>query len=274
MLHLVIPTHNAGRFTQICIDSIKSQTLQDYHVTLIDDDSIDGTYQNAIQAVAGDPRFKVSKNVHNVGALKNINDAIYGAKDDPADTIVVMIDGDDYLIDNDALQIIADTYKNTGCVATYGQILDGWNNLLPSHHIPPEWHAEKSYRKNGWGYNQIRTFHHGLFLQIDPEMYFKHASGTWYRDTYDQAIMFCIFELSGGRIAFIEKPLYRIGIGYRSDGESQRTIQAEVQAKPICTPWDGVVRPRQGPSVRMRSVAQVAEPPKKRIRVDRKPRRR
>ena len=59
MITALMPAHNAARFISEAIDSIQSQTLQDWELIIVDDHSEDDTVAIASAYAAEDPRIKL-----------------------------------------------------------------------------------------------------------------------------------------------------------------------------------------------------------------------
>lgn len=73
IVDVLVPTHNRSVMLRQCLDSIRSQTLQDIVVTIGDDCSDDGTPEVAREYCAVDSRFRYVRNVKNLGQWGNVN---------------------------------------------------------------------------------------------------------------------------------------------------------------------------------------------------------
>lgn len=92
LVSIIIPTHNAEKFVERCIDCIKKQTYSNYEVIIIDDGSTDNTVQNLKKSVSDDCRFKIYCQ-SNVGISATRNKGIGIAKG----SYIVFVDIDDYV---------------------------------------------------------------------------------------------------------------------------------------------------------------------------------
>lgn len=126
-IHILIPFFNADNFLKECIDSILSQNYKNYICYLYDDGSTDNSKN------IGHDYIKNYGNkfiyLHNQSNLGPAGSKYYGLKyiekNSFANDIILIIDGDDYLINN-ALQIINQKYLDTKCWFTYGSCNGKW----------------------------------------------------------------------------------------------------------------------------------------------------
>lgn len=59
MISIVIPLFNKAHTIKRSVESIKNQSFQEYEVYIVNDGSTDDSFNAAIEAVAGDDRFKI-----------------------------------------------------------------------------------------------------------------------------------------------------------------------------------------------------------------------
>jgi glycosyltransferase involved in cell wall biosynthesis len=95
-----MPCYNGLKYIRQAIDSVLSQSLQDWELLVSDDGSKDGTVQY-IESL-GDERIKVFIQPKNLGIFGNLN-FLFARADSPITQILCQ---DDYLIGPDALQRI------------------------------------------------------------------------------------------------------------------------------------------------------------------------
>lgn len=98
-LSFIIPVYKVERYLKECIDSITSQTFEDYEILLIDDGSPDNCPQLCDNLALGDSRIKVFHK-QNGGAADARN---FGVEHSVGDYLI-FIDGDDYIMGNDAIE--------------------------------------------------------------------------------------------------------------------------------------------------------------------------
>ena len=105
-ISFIIPVYNVEAYLRQCVESLTSQTYQDIEVILVDDGSPDGSPQLCDTLASEDSRIKV---IHkeNGGLSDARNVGLLAATGD----FVVFVDGDDFWMDNNALQHLVDAVK-------------------------------------------------------------------------------------------------------------------------------------------------------------------
>lgn len=230
MIHVIVPTFNSGGYTRACLESLKSQSAS-FLAHVANDASWDQTHDIAMSCIDGDPRFTYRVNPYNFKSIRNIASVLDGLGADPED-IICILDGDDYLTRPDALQIIRDTYLMTGCDASYGTYVACGGEVIRTRAITQTEREVGHYRIDGWFYNPLRTFKFKVWRHINQNVYLK-MGGSFLPDTGDQALFFCVLELTGGNAAYIEEPLYQVGAVGRSDGASQEVCRQHIISLPL-----------------------------------------
>lgn len=93
---VVMPTFNSARFISDAIDSILSQTFQDFEFIIVDDGSTDGTARLLSEYAQIDKRIKVISNEKNKGIVFALNRGLQACRGD----YIVRMDADDIAIKN------------------------------------------------------------------------------------------------------------------------------------------------------------------------------
>lgn len=97
---IMIPTYNQEDFIRQSIESALSQNYGNLEVIVSDDCSTDSTYRTAAEYL-GDSRFRLFRNEMNIGRVENYRKLLYFHA---SGEWVLMLDGDDYLIDTDFIR--------------------------------------------------------------------------------------------------------------------------------------------------------------------------
>ena len=118
--HIIVPFYNAENYIEKNIKSIQDQNFKNFKVSIINDCSSDESKKKILPLVENDERFQLINNKFNCGALTNIINALKKDDNEPSKTVDILLDGDDYLVANDVLDIINFTYSRTKCLLTYG----------------------------------------------------------------------------------------------------------------------------------------------------------
>ena len=110
LFSIIIPLYNAEKYLCECIESIYAQTYRDWEIVAIDDGSIDNTSFLFQQYAEKDSRLKLWKiENHGPGYARNLS--IEKAVGD----YIVFLDSDDYLVDNNALEMAAKAIAKERC---------------------------------------------------------------------------------------------------------------------------------------------------------------
>lgn len=120
-LSIIVPVYNVKNYLSDCLDSILNQTYRDFEMILVDDGSTDGSGELCDQYAAQDERISV---IHqkNQGLSVTRNHGIARAKGE----YLMFVDSDDYLLRNDALELLAERADGCDLVAfDWREIPDG-----------------------------------------------------------------------------------------------------------------------------------------------------
>ena len=207
---IIIPFCNAEKWIEKCLDSVLLQNSDDFSGVVADDCSTDRSFEICESVVGSDSRFKLVKNPKNLGALENIyNSTLFHNPNKSRESIVVHLDGDDWLHNADVLSILDQHYQSEDCWMTYGSYVNHSDGLRGeySRALPAEVIKARDYRSYRWSTSHLRSYRLGLFRQIKKKDLVNWL-GKFYRIATDHALMFPMLEMSGDRAKFIEDVLY------------------------------------------------------------------
>ena len=102
---VIVAVYNAEKFIEKCMDSIISQTLKEIEVIVMNDGSTDNTKEK-LKSYEKDTRVIII-NKENEGSAKSRNKALKMCKGE----YIIEFDGDDYLADSKALEILYNESK-------------------------------------------------------------------------------------------------------------------------------------------------------------------
>jgi glycosyltransferase involved in cell wall biosynthesis len=199
---VVVPFRNAEAWIGRCIESIVAQDYEAYEVTLFADDPTDNSIAVVEAAIAALPErirfgFSLIKNTTSVGALANQCNAMKYFSDEE---VVVLIDGDDRLVNDPYIfSRLNRLYKN-GAKFTYGSSWSDVDNIpLIAQAYPPKVLKEKTYRdhKFAWNvpYTHLRTFEASLYHNCDKSL-LVDESGAYYRAGGDTALFYALLDVT------------------------------------------------------------------------------
>jgi len=205
---IIVPFYNAEKWIGKCVESLKRQHHQNFVCTMIDDISTDNTFEAAKRSIGDDTRFRLIKNEERQYALGNIAYALERTECHDND-VVVLLDGDDWLVSFKALNRLSEAYMDEECLLTYGSYVYypmGTRGVEPSEY-PEEVIDENTFRQDQWRASHLRTFKYSLWKHLNHDD-LKDEEGNYYKMTYDQAIMLPLLEMAGKRSRFIPEILH------------------------------------------------------------------
>ena len=119
----VITAHNCRPFIHPLVDSLRRQTYDNWRAVFVDDCSTDGTVRTLRAALASrdlTDRVAVRENGKRRYKAYNVYRALRSCGEDS--DVVVMLDGDDRLADDSALEILRAEYERGWHVVWFGLI--------------------------------------------------------------------------------------------------------------------------------------------------------
>jgi glycosyltransferase involved in cell wall biosynthesis len=258
---IITPVYNAEKYIARCIQSVAQQDYDNYMMYIIDDCSTDNTVQVTQEAIDNLPadiryNFQLIHNVENNGAVFNqittIEDGCCTRND-----IVMLLDGDDWLVNDPTLFHKYNNLYNEGAEFTYGSCWSVVDNIpLISQEYPPEVKANKSYRdyKFNWNmpYTHLRTFKTALMLDyLDEHGHkpFQDAEGNWLRAGGDTAVFYAMIEAADpNKVVCIPEVVYHYNDAnplndYKVNAEEQNKTAAKVLNKSPFFPGQVDLRP-------------------------------
>jgi len=149
-------------------------------------------------------------------SLRNAHEAIHNIITQ-RESIVVSLDGDDWLVNENVLSYLNKVYQKTGCWLTYGSCLfwDGEKTstnpidkafMTANQEYPAATIRNRNYRKILFLPLHLRTWKTWLFLKIKKED-FLDSHGEWLRFCEDQAMYYPMMEMAGKHMKVISKHL-------------------------------------------------------------------
>jgi len=232
---VIIPSYNNDQWIVENLDSVRFQCYDNFEIIYINDNSKDRTgslakrYQDVYKL---ENKLTIVDNKTRVGALANLYKAIHTCEND---TIIVTLDGDDWLSHPYVLKIINSVYQDPNIWMTYGsykslpECKKGFCKRFSDNII-----KHNLYRKTSLPISHLRTFYAGLFKLIKFEdLLYK---GEFYQMAWDKTIMAPMIEMAGPHHKFIEDTLYHYNNAnpindHRVDKQYQTDLSKHVLAK-------------------------------------------
>ena len=188
-LSIIVPVYKVEEYLGECVDSLLSQTIDDYEIILVDDGSPDNSGKIADEYAAVNPDMIRVLHIDNGGQGRARNFALDIAKGD----FVGFVDSDDW-VTHDMYEKMYTRAAETGADVVVCNFMerfaDGRESLLPA------WLQDNWLVAAGSSCNKI--FRRSLVGAL------RFPVGLWYEDFYFSAVML----LRSKHTEFIEEPLY------------------------------------------------------------------
>lgn len=228
-LFLVLsPVWNAADWVRRCLDSVRGQTYPHIRHFWVDDASSDGTTGILRREV---PLGDLLLNQERRFSAYNVWYALTGCIEE--DCLVGLLDGDDWLLDRNAVeQMVAqharyDVVWSSHLIYEYdseGLMQRRRENNNPLHRRAGE------VRQLSWQPTHFFSFRRKDFLKIKPTD-FQTEAGTWFEAMYDMALAVPLIEMAGWeRCCYLPKPLYVYNrLRPDNDDKVRRELQRQLE---------------------------------------------
>lgn len=206
---VIVTVRNGAKWIGRCLESIRTQTVRNFECIVVDDFSTDGTGEIAEhfgnpEGGLDDDRFFVQRNTARRFQAYNTVQAARTYATKP-DDVVMLIDGDDWLLHNRAFEVIRDAY-NGGAWMTYGCLVETAGRPTRFGYYPQKIARESRFRENVWCATPPRTFKRFLLDELKDEDFM--VEGKWPELAGDVAVYMPIMELAAERVVGIREPIY------------------------------------------------------------------
>ena len=200
--------YNCNKWIKTCIESILNQVYSNFELIYLNPESTDNTVQIVNECcqnqkssvkyyiVDNKPRKYQSENFFTITKLAKEN------------SILVSVDGDDWLKHIDVLKEVNMTYFATNCLLTHGLYEEVPLRYVDWHwkEIPNEILNSNTIRESNMRTSHLRTWLRELLLYVNEddtkfENKFQKVCG-------DLSILYPMIEIAGNRIAYIKKENY------------------------------------------------------------------
>lgn len=207
-IYVITPVFNAEKYIANNILSVANQLYDNYEHIIVDDVSTDNTVEvieNTLNLLPKEiaSRFYLIKNEEKNYAVGNhvyVLDSLKDRDSDINNAIILLLDGDDWLVNNPDIFTYINSLYNKGIKFTYGSCHSLADNInLYAQEYPPEVKINKSYREYlfNWGmpYTHLRTFSFDLYTKFnaDDEV-FDEKGETKYRAGGDNYLFYRLIE--------------------------------------------------------------------------------
>ena len=206
---IVVPSFNSIDYLPKTLHSIETQTFKDYDVCVIDDASTLKQQGEIVREFCERNGWEAIYHEKNEGALKGLVEAIPKLQCEDED-VVVVIDGDDWLAHEKALEVLHRTYMTHDIYMTWGQCEiypQGKTPMKYAQPVPDMVIDQKLYRDIPFVFWHPATFKYFLWRHIqDSDL--RDVNGQYFRIMKDKATLFPMLEMAGHKKMFIDETLY------------------------------------------------------------------
>jgi glycosyltransferase involved in cell wall biosynthesis len=216
---IVSCSRNPGTDAITCLNSVYRQNYPKDLIThlFIDDESTDGTdtLVNEWLSDHTDHSVKYIRNEKRAGGTAN---TLKGFQMATRGTIIIEINGDDWLPDDDVLHFFNKVYADDNVWMTYNtHRYANRDKEIIAHPVPREVIRTNSFREYKWITRHLHTFRHELFTHLKEEIFIDPQTGDYWASADDQAIYFSLLELCGFHSLHIYRETYIYNYHENSD---------------------------------------------------------
>jgi Glycosyltransferases involved in cell wall biogenesis len=204
---VVAASYNNKDYYQKHLDSIFMQQYENYHVIYVDDCSTDGTYdlvKQYIEFKGMNDKVTLIGNKERCGSLANQYKAVHMCANTD---LIILLDGDDWLLDELVFSYLNDIYRDSNLWLTYGNWQDSVNHKRSwLVDMPKNVVESNGFRDFTHAPGHLRVFYAGLFKKIKIEDLMH--DGDFFQMTGDIAAMFPMIEMAHkGHFRYVSKIL-------------------------------------------------------------------
>jgi hypothetical protein len=187
----IIPSYNGARWIKKVFDSIKTQTYKNYRIIYINDCSSDNTIAELQMYKQANPNMNI-KIINNNQRGWPAYSRYVACRQTQDHEICVFLDGDDWLVDNDCLKVLAQVYENPNIHATFGSM----------ENAPWQFKKWKKYNRanindgEGAYFPHLRTTRAAVVKSIPP-YYLQTETNEWLHVCTDVALFMAVIEAVG-----------------------------------------------------------------------------
>ena len=195
---ILITSYNNEEWTEMCLDSVLTQTHTNFEVLFFNDCSTDKTSEIAHAKLDGDNRFKIFDL-----PVNNKKSWVWANKIDEHiddDDIVLFLDGDDWLSSDEVLNAINQYYElNEPWVAYGGMVVylggDTVTEPYPQNSEFPDYILnQRAFRQDTWRSSHTKTMRGFIWKSINKKDFISTQDGKYFFGADDLTIMFGALE--------------------------------------------------------------------------------
>lgn len=233
--------YNCRDYIAKCIESVVTQDYDNYKHILVNDCSTDDTLDVLVEYLDQLPqdiqdKYTIVTNTTRVGAVYNQVTTFRDIKN--PDAIVMILDGDDTLVNDNSIFAYYNAVYDGTTEFTYGSCWSVVDNIpLISQPYPESIKKARAYRQHRFNwilpYTHLRTFKAGLIKNI-PDSAFQDSNGRWYQAGGDGSTFYNLIEAADpAKVKCLQEIVYNYNDAsplndYKVNGQEQNRTAGEI----------------------------------------------
>lgn len=199
---IIIPVYNTGKYISRCLDSIFAQTLQDFEIIIVNDQSPDNAMQIVKKYAEQEERIRIFENLQNMGLMWTRREGYRRAVGE----YVVFCDSDDFFPPN-ALKVLYEAAQINGVdivisAYTYITVYQKKNILKQQQRILSQEEMFKALLRGEIAHSLwAKIYHRKLFFDYEYDTFEHHTNGE------DMILLYQLVQYAH-RMAVIEDSTY------------------------------------------------------------------
>ncbi len=226
---ILLISHNNGATAEKTIQSILSQTYENFRVIYIDNGSSDGSGEHARELIYDHEqghKVQFIQNEYKIPVMRNLVRAIEACEDEE---IVVLLGEEDRLSHEWVLQRLNQYYANPDLWMTLSQYM-----TFPTFSLGDPSPTLGEMRNAPQSYPQLKTFYAALFKRIDEADLTE--AGKWLPDQAEVAYLAPLLEMAKSQIEFVPEVLSLVSKREEISPEIENLFETCLKDKPSYTP--------------------------------------
>lgn len=196
----IVLTHNDAQTIERNYDSISTQKCDRYNIIYIDQGSSDGTVELLKKKVGSDNRTQIIECVEGHDSYETYYQMVLKC---PDDRVIVHLYGSDWLMHEEVLSLLSQSYSHPDVWLSYGQYLDYWNYQKGVMDPKPKKNlCKKKVQRAPWVVAPLKTYYAGLFKKLHVE------TGFFLSIEDENALLNPMAELGKAHVRFIPDILF------------------------------------------------------------------
>ena len=230
--HIVSTQRNAGADVLRCLDSVHDQRFSKDRLRhlLIDDASTDDTPARVEKWCEQHPGNSVEL-LRRSGRRGGTWNTLDGIRRADADSIVIELNGDDWLPDPGVLAFLNKVYQDPEVWMTYNTQRES-TGVIPFQLPPPrEIRRNRSYRDYQWATSHLHSFRRPLFDHVPEEIMIDPETGAYWESADDVALYLYMLELAGAHALHVWRITCVYNLHPRTEFRLDREGQLDRQSR-------------------------------------------